>query len=266
MEKKRTVQPQSDALSAEKIRAFLPTDAPEIFVFEEISSTNDAAKAHAQAGGGTAVFIAERQSAGRGRRGRSFCSPAGGGIYMSLLVFPSQAAADGVLFTTSAAVAACRAVKDVCGLVPEIKWVNDLKLGGKKLCGILTEGEIDPVSGRFRYAVIGVGMNVRAVPPEVSEIATALDLHAEHPVDRNALCARIVLRILEILSEDRAAVMAEYRALCPIAGREVLVLRGEERFFATALSVEESGALRLLCGGEEMLLSSGEISIREKEI
>lgn len=265
MEQNISPVPCGDCLSVEKIRAQLPSGAPEIFVYEEISSTNDAAKAHAQAGGGTAVFIAERQTAGRGRRGRSFSSPAGGGIYMSLLVYPAHTATDGVLLTTSAAVAMCRAVERVTGLVPEIKWVNDLKLGKKKLCGILTEGEIDPENGCFRYAVIGVGINVHAVPIEVSEIATALDLHAEARVDRNALCAQMIFEILRGLGEDRATVMQKYRALCPIEGREVTVMRGEERFFATVLSVEDSGELRLLRDGEELLLSSGEISIREKE-
>ena len=250
----------------EEIRAYLSADAPEIFVYDEISSTNDAAKAHAQAGGGEAVFIAERQTAGRGRRGRSFSSPAGGGIYMSLLTFPSHTAADGVLFTTSAAVAMCRAVKDVAGIVPEIKWVNDLKLAEKKLCGILTEGEIDTENGCFRYAVIGVGINVHAVPAEVSDIATALDLHAEAHVDRNALCARMILRIRESLAKARTDVMQDYRSLCPVVGREVMVMRGTERFFAKVLSIEDSGELRLWRNGEELLLSSGEISIRDKEI
>jgi BirA family biotin operon repressor/biotin-[acetyl-CoA-carboxylase] ligase len=184
---------------------------------------------------------------------------------MSLLVFPAHRAEEGVLLTTGAAVAMCRAVKDASGITPEIKWVNDLKLGGKKLCGILTEGEIDPESGRFRYAVIGIGINVRKVPlpPEVAEIATSLDLHVESTVDRDYLAARMILRVLESLSEDRAAQMDIYRSLCPIAGREVAVLRGEERFFAKALSIENDGSLRLLKDGEEMLLSSGEISVRD---
>jgi BirA family biotin operon repressor/biotin-[acetyl-CoA-carboxylase] ligase len=262
---KQNISQGRKKLSEERIRAFLGTDALPIYIYDEISSTSDAAKAHAQAGGGSAVFIAERQTAGRGRRGRSFSSPEGGGIYMSLLVFPAHRAEEGVLLTTGAAVAMCRAVKDASGITPEIKWVNDMKLGGKKLCGMLTEGEIDPESGRFRYAVIGIGINVRKVPlpPEVAEIATSLDLHAESTVDRDYLAARMILRVLESLSEDRAAQMDIYRSLCPIAGREVAVLRGEERFFAKALSIENDGSLRLLKDGEEMLLSSGEISVRD---
>lgn len=264
MEKKHEIESYADRMSEAGIRAHLGADAPPIFVYEEICSTNDAARAHALAGGGSAVFIAERQTAGRGRRGRSFSSPAGGGIYMSLLVFPSHGAEGGVLLTTGAAVAMCRAVRDAAGLLPEIKWVNDLKLGGKKLCGILTEGELDPVKGGFRYAVIGVGINVRAVPPEVADIATALDTHAAQPVDRNLLAARMIARILESLSEDAAAQIEAYRALCPIVGREVTVMRGEECFAATVERIEDDGALRLLKDGETLLLSSGEISIREK--
>ncbi len=264
MEKKQESALRTDRLSEAAIRAHLDKDAPPIFVYEQICSTNDAAKAHALAGGGSAVFIAERQTAGRGRRGRSFSSPAGGGIYMSLLVYPSHGARDGVLLTTGAAVAMCRAVRDASGILPEIKWVNDLKLGGKKLCGILTEGEIDPESGCFRYAVIGVGINVRSVPPEVADIATALDAHAAQPVDRNFLAARMIARILESLTEDAAAQIETYRALCPIVGREVTVMRGEERFAATVKRIEDDGALRLVRDGEELRLSSGEISIREK--
>ena len=261
-------RPQEEPkLSEARIRAFLGASALPIFLYDAISSTSDAAKAHAMAGGGSAVFIAERQTAGRGRRGRSFSSPEGGGIYMSLLVFPSHTAADGVLLTTGAAVAMCRAVEDAANVLPEIKWVNDLKLGGKKLCGILTEGEIDPESGAFRYAVIGIGINVKKVPlpPEVEAIATSLDRHVSTPVDRDFLAARMILRVLESLSEDRKAQMDAYRLLCPIEGREVLVMRGEERFFARALHVEDDGALLLEREGKTMRLSSGEISIRETE-
>ncbi len=253
--------------SEERIRAFLGGRALPIFIYDEISSTSDAAKAYALAGGKSAVFIAERQTAGRGRRGRSFSSPEGGGIYMSLLVFPSHKAEQGVLLTTGAAVAMCRAVEDVTGIVPEIKWVNDLKLGGKKLCGILTEGELDPESGAFRYAVIGIGINVKKVPlpPEVEAIATSLDRYAKAPIDRDFLAARMILRVLESLSEDRAAQMKKYRALCPIEGKEILVLRGDEKYTARAVRVEDDGALLIEREGRRERLSSGEISIRENK-
>ncbi len=252
-------------LSAQGIRARLGADAPEIFVYESIGSTCDAAKEYAAAGGGCAVFFAEEQTAGRGRRGRSFSSPKGSGIYMSLLFYPSHTARDGVGFTTGAAVAMCRAVRDVTGLCPEIKWVNDLRLGGKKLCGILTEGSIDSESGAFSYAVIGIGINVFSapMPPEVEAIATSLDRHADGPIDREALAARMIFRLIESLSEDRKEQMKAYRALCPVIGKEVTVLRGDERFLARVLAIEDSGELRVLREGEQMLLSSGEISIRD---
>ena len=253
----------SHGLSVEKIRAHLFAPIP-IFLFDEIGSTSDAAREYEkETGAEVAVFIAERQTAGRGRRGRSFSSPAGNGIYMSLLLHPKHKACDGVLLTTGAAVAVCRAVEGATGISPEIKWVNDLKLGGKKLCGILTEGEIDPETGTFSYAVIGAGINVKDVPSEVSDIATALQMHTEKCVDRNLLCAKMIDRIIESLSEERGAQMREYRRRCPIAGKSITVLRGEERFSATALAIEEDGSLRIEREGEEMLLSSGEISIRE---
>ena len=259
-----SVQSTAFGLSVEKIRAYLGGGAPPIFLFDEISSTSDAAREYAKAKRGeAAVFIAESQTAGRGRRGRSFSSPAGSGVYMSLLVYPTHAAADGVLLTTGAAVAMCRAVEKVSGLCPEIKWVNDLKLDGKKLSGILTEGEIDPESGAFSYAVIGVGINVKGVPDEVKELATALDLFADTPTDRNLLCAEMIREILKALTEGRGAQMREYREKCPVSGKSITVLRGSERFLATALAIEEDGSLRIRKDGEEMLLFSGEISIRE---
>lgn len=252
-------------LSAEGIRARLGADAPEIFVYESIGSTCDIAREYAAKGKKTAVFIAEEQTAGRGRRGRSFSSPKGSGIYMSLLFHPEQSARDGVCFTTGAAVAICRAVADVTGIWPEIKWVNDLRLGGRKLCGILTEGSIDPESGAFSYAVIGAGINVFSapMPPEVEAIATSLDRHTDRPIDREALAAHMISRLLESLSEDRGAQMEKYRALCPVVGKEVRVMRGDEQFFATVLAIEDSGELRVLRDGKPMLLSSGEISIRD---
>lgn len=255
------------ALCAERIRAHLGEDAPPIFVYDSVSSTGDLARERALLGKTPAVFIAEHQTAGRGRRGRSFASPKGAGIYMSLLFYPSQEAKNGVLFTTGAAVAMCRAVEDVTGLCPTVKWVNDLLLGGKKLCGILTEGSVAPESGAFSYAVIGIGINVHSVPmpPEVERIATALDKHTDRPIDRNFLAARMIFRLLESLTEDRGAQMAAYRALCPVVGKEVTVLRGAEKFSARVLAIENSGELRIQKDGEQMLLSSGEISIREIE-
>lgn len=263
---KTGVKSTANGLSVEKIEGALRAiGAPSIpvLLYEEITSTSDLARAYAAEGGGAAVFIAESQTAGRGRRGRRFSSPAGSGVYMSLLVFPKHGASEGVLLTTGAAVAMCRAVERVSGLRPEIKWVNDLKLCGKKLCGILTEGQIEPESGRFAYAVIGVGINVVSVPSEVSDIATALDLHTKKATDRNLLIAYMIDEILRSLSESREPQMAEYRRLCPVAGKTVLVTRGAECFTARVLGIEEDGSLRLLCEGEEMRLSSGEISIRD---
>ena len=251
-------------LSAQAIRAQLKKRDIPLFLFDSISSTSDAAREYAAAHPGEgAVFIAESQTAGRGRRGRSFSSPAGSGVYMSLLVYPRHAASEGVLLTTGAAVAMCRAIRRVTGLSPAIKWVNDLMLGGKKLCGILTEGQIDTARDRFSYAVIGVGINVRSVPAEVSGIATALDLHTNAPTDRNRLAAEMIREILKSLDEPRDAQMEAYRARCPIAGRTVTVLRGEERDCAHVIKILEDGSLLVEKNGEEAVLSSGEISIRE---
>ena len=252
---------QNHALSKEGIIAHLATETlgREVHFFESVTSTFDEADRLNPSHG--TLICAKRQTNGRGRLGRQWLSQRGG-IYFSLIIRPREDVKSLQVYTAICALGVQRAISS---LVPcTIKWPNDIVSShGKKLCGILTEGEIDPETGAFSYAVIGAGINVFSVPPEVSDIATALQLHTEGCVDRNLLCAKMIDRIIESLSEERSAQMREYRRRCPIAGKEITVLRGEERFSATALSVEEDGSLLIEREGEKMLLSSGEISIRE---
>lgn len=216
---------------------------------EETDSTNRVAKELARQGAphGTAV-LAERQSAGRGRLGRAFFSPEGG-LYLSVILYPQCSVEDWALLTPMAAVAVCRALAQVCGLSPGIKWVNDLYLGGKKLCGILCEGCGEVV-------IVGVGMNLRTpeggFPADIP--AAALDV----PVDRKALAEAIRQQLLQ--PED---FLAEYRERCLLLGKTVTVhpVSGDP-YEARALDIDSRGRLVVESLRGREALDSGEVSVR----
>lgn len=222
---------------------------------EETDSTNRVAKELARQGAshGTAV-LAKRQTAGRGRLGRSFFSP-GGGLYLSVILRPALAPADLTLMTPMAAVAVCRAVESLCPLRPGIKWVNDLYLGEKKLCGILCEAAGGAV-------IVGIGMNLRTpeggFPAELN--AAALDC----PVERETLAEAIASALLaECQKLPGTGFLAEYRLRDMVCGKTVTVHPvGGQPYPAKALSIDGRGRLVVDAGGVLQALEGGEISIR----
>ena len=153
----------------EELRKF-GINPPKIVFYEETDSTNTRAKEYARSAESkeTVVFIANSQTAGRGRLGRSFVSERGGGIYMSILTYPEENGFDATAATARAAVCLARATEAVCGCKTEIKWVNDIYLGGRKLAGILTEGKMTS-DGEIAYQVVGMGINVykKAISDEI---------------------------------------------------------------------------------------------------
>ena len=259
-----------DRLSAPGIRKYLKGACRElpITVVEETQSTNTALRAMAEAGApeGT-VYIAQSQTGGRGRMGRSFFSPAGTGLYLSLLLRPTTwEPARAAQLTAAAAAAMCEAIRQVTGKAPDIKWVNDLLLDGKKICGILTEASFSMESGVLEYAVLGLGVNVYlpegGFPGQLREIAGAvLDTPGEDV--RNRIAGEFLNRFLDGYEhpEDRHF-LDVYRRRSIAVGREVAVLSGgrERRAFAFGLDDD----FRLLVrypDGTEQALSYGEIRI-----
>lgn len=241
-----------------------------IRVFDCVDSTNNVAKRLAAEGApeGTTV-IAERQSAGRGRLGRSFQSPPGMGIYMSVILRP-RCAPDALMHLTCAVgESMCDAVEDGVGFRPGIKWANDLVYGGRKLCGILTELGFSP-DGTVDYAVVGIGINCTQrsedFPPELQSTAGSLSMFASQPVSRAVVAARM-LTSLEVLSHDlltrQSAILANYRKDCITIGQEVCLVDGAETHHCRALQVDDSGALLVrFPDGSERAVQSGEVSIR----
>lgn len=258
-----------DILTAARIRRYLPAELPICLTVEDtVSSTNTLLKemAAADAPHGT-VIAAAAQTDGRGRRGRSFFSPDGTGLYISVLLRPDLPPSRAIRITTAAAVAAAVAVEETTGRAPGIKWVNDLYLDGRKIAGILTESAITPDGGRLEYAVLGVGMNV--VPPqdgfpaEIADIAGAI-LPSPVPDGRARLAAAFLTRFFRMADRlDDASYMEEYRRRCFVLGKRITVWRGDECYPAVAQAVDENGGLTVCReDGTREVLASGEISIR----
>lgn len=227
-----------------------------------LPSTNTTARELAQSGApeGT-VVVAAAQTAGRGTRSRAFFSPQGG-VYMSIILRPREA--DGCLITSCAAVAVARAIERLCPLNVQIKWVNDLYIGGRKLCGILTEAGFAP-DNSLDFVVLGIGVNVATTtfPPELAALATSLG-NEGCAVERAALIAAI----LEEWERAYATIgsgefLAESRARSCVLGRRVTVTRGSEQFTATARDINDRGHLLVQKDdGDTVTLLSGEVSIR----
>ena len=247
-------------LSQSRIEAALPELAVE--VLQEVDSTNSEAKRRLRAGLTEPLLLAaEHQTAGRGRQGKSFYSPAATGIYMTLTVHPDAPLTDAVSVTTRASVAVCRAIRQVTGLQPEIKWVNDLYLGGKKICGILVEAESDFAAGITKHLVIGVGVNVTTAdfPEELTE-AASLSVDA----DRDLLIAAIARELLRETADlqDRSY-LEDYRRHSMVLGKPVVWMLNGERREATAVEIDEEGGLVVEdADGTRRTLQSGEISLR----
>lgn len=251
-------------LSKERIEKELKKlgiEPPKIVFYEEIDSTNTRAKEYAKASEQkeTVIFIANAQTGGRGRRGRSFVSRSGCGIYMSLLTYPEKGGFDATRATAEAAVSLARAIDSLCGCKTRIKWVNDIFLGGKKLAGILTEGEMDS-DGKIVYQVVGMGINVykNAISEEILDIATSLEDQISAVPDRSCLVASI---INEIMRPD-GDFYTEYKRRSLVIGKNITVLKLTEQYDARVIDIESDYSLLIDRDGVRERLVTGEISIK----
>ncbi len=254
----------------EEVRRWLRHQELMLQIEPSVSSTNtvlrDLAGKGAPAG---LVLLAQEQTAGRGRLGRSFYSPAGTGLYLSLLLRPSCRAETAAMLTPCAAVAAAETVEELSGRTARIKWVNDVFVGGKKVCGILTEACVDSDSGRPRYVVIGLGVNVRApeggFPEDLRGIAGAAFESGENPELRARLAAGILDRLMDF-AQDPAdpAIREAYRSRSMVLGQKIRVLSpGRDPVPAEAVDLGEDYSLLVrLDDGSLARLHAGEVSLR----
>lgn len=254
-----------DKLSLEKIKKHIENPLP-VYFYECTGSTNAVAADLADNGAphGTSVF-ARHQTAGRGRLGRSFVSPDDSGIYMSIVLKPDDF--NPVLITTAAAVAVCRAIEKICGCNPQIKWVNDIYLEGKKVCGILAEAVTDHKTGQITHIILGIGINCRndAIPPELKNIAGAV----EGNYSINHLAAEVLNQVISLVSDPQAdRFINEYKTRSMVIGKTVTVhkgglIPGKPGVPARVLDIDNTGGLVVIyTSGQRETLSTGEISIR----
>ena len=264
--------PFDDGLTPEAVRNYLTNNYfGRIDVYESVVSTNTLLRERAKELPGSCAAIASEQTGGRGRRGRSFFSPAGTGLYMSMLLRPGTDAERASDLTTIAAVAVCQSIEKVLGLEPWIKWVNDVYLGRRKVCGILTEAISSPGAVTVDCTIVGIGINVYepegGFPPEIADKAGALTKQRIP-----GLRARLAASVLDCFGGlyrrflDGGDCTDEYRRRCGVIGREIIVLTPGGGYDARALDVDERCRLLTeLPDGTRRTLSSGEISIKLKD-
>jgi len=239
--------------------------------YDAVVSTNALLQQQAIAGAseGTVIF-ADSQSGGMGRLGRSFHSPAGAGIYMSVLLRPNCRPEDLMHLTCAVAVAVYKAIEEVTGIRVQIKWVNDLICKDKKLAGILTKLSVNQKTGLVDWAIVGIGINCApaAFPPELEGIVTSLRDIAGKDIDRQALSAALVRQLEQMntgLHTDRRSMMEIYRKNCAVIGEKVWLIRGDERRSALVLDVDDWGGLVVSHkDGSVHTVNSGEISLRKQ--
>lgn len=262
-----------DAVTTDGIRAYLLNDLLDKADFEIVSetdSTNNLLRKRALDGVDEWYTVcAIRQTAGKGRMGRIFFSPQDTGVYVSILLKPQLKPEDAVLITTAAAVAVCRALETLGAKNPEIKWVNDVFVARKKVCGILTEASFNLESGKLDYAILGVGVNMYTpdgdFPEKLRDIAGAVFYERGEDM-RNRFIAFFLnefygfyKKLAENPHKD------EYKRRCFVVGECVSVVSGNEKRDALVLGVEDDCALSVKFeNGEIKKLNSGEISLKLK--
>lgn len=249
-------------LNEATIKARLNSPLTVIF-YDETDSTNNQAKRLINEGKNENLLVcAGRQTAGRGRQGKSFYSPEGSGIYMSLVIHPDSSLQNAVTATTAAAVAVCRAIEALTDITPQIKWVNDVYVNGRKICGILTEAVTDFESGTVSSVIIGIGVNI-TTKDFPSDVENAGALNAD--ISRSALIAKIADELMKTALGDYNAFIDYYRTHSMIIGREITFFENGTATSATALEIDETGGLVVKTdNGEIRTLRSGEITVRRK--
>ena len=250
-----------------EIYKYLKIDKIKIEYYDTLPSTNLLLKEKARTENEGLVVIANNQTAGRGRFNRRFYSPEDCGIYMSILLKPHLGAFNATLITTAAAVAVAEAAERLSGKKTEIKWVNDVLIDGKKICGILTEGSINSNTLCPHYVVLGIGINAflpkNGFDGEIKDIAGyVFDTESEELKAR--LTAEVINKFFEYYKAlENKAFLKSYREKSCVIGKEIFVIKGDNPIKAIALGINDDLSLRVKYADlSTENLNSGEISIK----
>ena len=260
-----------DLMTEAEIKSLMHTDwvAKEVLYFDTIASTNTKAQELAEKGypSGTLV-VADKQESGKGRRGRSWVSPSGTGIFMTLMIKPDINPNNASMLTLVAALAVAKAITSVTGEKAMIKWPNDIVVNGKKVCGILTE-----MNAQFDYInhiVVGIGINVHneSFPEEISQMASSLMIEAGGKMFHRAQIIAETMSYFEqyydtfLQTQDLSALVREYDELLVNMNKAVRVLDPKEPFDGKAMGITPKGELIVDTWESRKLVSSGEVSVR----
>ena len=239
-----------------------------IYSYNSVDSTNIVAKKLASNGCDEgAVVCALSQTAGKGRLGRTFLSQRGG-VYFSVVLRPKNDSCDTIFITVAAAVAAARAIESVSGKKCDIKWVNDVYISNKKVCGILTEGSIND-GGALEYAILGVGINLfkpkNGFPAELPLAGCVFDKNRRF-LFKNQLKERTIVEFCKEFFAfydelSNKNFIAEYQQRSFLTGKEITYIKDETKYSATVQTIDDDAHLVVLCDGEKQVLSCGEIQI-----
>ena len=260
-----------DLMTEAEIKSLMHTDwvAKEVLYFDTIDSTNTKAQELAEKGypSGTLV-VADKQESGKGRRGRSWVSPSGTGIFMTLMIKPDINPNNASMLTLVAALAVAKAITSVTGEEALIKWPNDIVINGKKVCGILTE-----MNAQFDYInhiVVGIGINVHneSFPEGISQMASSLMIEAGGKRFHRAQIIAETMSYFEqyydtfLKTQDLSALVREYDELLVNMNKAVRVLDPKEPFDGKAMGITPKGELIVDTWESRKLVSSGEVSVR----
>ncbi len=283
----------NNKVDSNKIKDFLIYDLHyiDIHTFDCIDSTNTYLKGICNTTNREfTTVIANEQTNGRGRLGRNFFSPADTGIYMSFELKPKMSISDATFLTTATSVAVCKAIENVTNLNPQIKWINDIYINSKKVCGILAEAVTDVDTGQLASIIIGIGINVSTsneiFPEDIRHTAISLNdnslsnnivsdtspainnlnsdsLNNNTDIDRNKLIASILNEFYTIYKNSSTSYMEEYKSRSLILGREIYYIKNGIKYYATAIDFTENGGLIVKKSDSSVeTLTSGEISLR----
>ncbi len=265
---------ESDVLSKEGIEQYLSEELSkktDIEIFKIIDSTNTSLKKMASVGAGEwKILISEEQTNGRGRLNRNFYSPSNSGIYMSILLKPEVVSTEALFITTMAAVAVAEAIESVVGVDTQIKWVNDIYHGDKKVCGILTEASMNLETGRLDYAVLGIGINVKTqeedFPEEIRNIATGLLKEKTCEIEdlRCKLAAEVISNIYKYYENlELHEFMHKYKEKSMLIGKYVYIRNTKVQESLLVKDIDDNAALVVeYADGRIEKLSSGEVSVK----
>lgn len=251
----------NDILNAQEIKKSLSFDC-RVEYYKTLDSTNNVAKRIiAEGEDDVLLVVGEEQTAGRGRQGKSFYSPGGTGIYMSLVVHPMIELQNAVTATTAAAVAVCRAIESLTDKKPMIKWVNDVYLDGKKICGILTEAVTDFETQTVSSIIIGIGINL-TTKDFPCDVQNASCLNAD--VKRAELIGAVANELNRIVNSGYGEFLEYYRAHSLVVGEDIVFIKNGVSTSARAVGIDDFGGLEVeLADGTRTTLRSGEITVRK---